>query len=238
MKRVLALALILCLMCGCSLVPPEVTPDVAPTSAVPETAAPEGLELWLSRTLRRYNMEYYDFAEYWSLMCDGYFGDSTAMLVSAVNFEDKNDEIRAKRLELEKKYGEDWHYAVSDVEQNALDEKACRDFAAELNSIADRADTLVTASQGWNDAEWADFEAYHNCTPDRARAILAAAKAVRDACRDANVTFAAELTLTLEFSGSGTDTLYRTEKETVYEVNGVYVSEKLTDSALALVNML
>ncbi len=62
-------------------------------------------------------------------------------------------------------------------------------------------------------------------------------KAISEKSHEAKVTNAVDLTLTLEFSGSKTKTSQTTEQNTVYEVNGVYVSEMLLDYTYSLLNL-
>ena len=234
MKKLLCFALsvlTLLALCACSVMQPKPTPQPTPT---PE---PEGIDLWIHKAEKRYNMEYGDFAGYWDSMCDGFYGDSVKTILSVISFEDKDREIAEKRAEYKDRYGEDWHYAVVDRKETELDEKACSDFAKELEDISKKANVLVAAAEKWDEHEWQDFAEAHDCTVDEAKTVVAAYKAISEACHEAKVTKAVELELTLEFSGSKTKTAQTTQTECVYEVNGVFVSEMLLDYSYSLLNI-
>ena len=234
------LALSALLLCSCTLpFAPEPTPTPVPTATpVPTpTPTPEGMALWLYRAGERFNMEYKDFAEYWSYICDEFYGKGTEKLLSASNLSDKDAEIEHKRGEYADKYGADWHYRIIDYTVLPLNDSDCVNFAAELEDIADRAARLAAEAETWGDAEWSDYAAAHDCTEAEAKAVFSACTDIEKACRDAAVTRAQQITLNLEFTGSKCGTLTTTEQNTVYEVNGVYVSELLIDSSIALLNM-
>ena len=182
-------------------------------------------------------MEYDGFAGYWDSMCDGFYGDSVKTILSIIRFDDKDKEVAAKRAEYAKKYGDDWHYTVTGRSETQLDEKACRDFADELEDISKKADVLVSAAEKWDEQAWQDYADAHDCTTDEAKTLVAAYKAISEKSHEAKVTNAIDLTLTLEFSGSKTKTSQTTEQNTVYEVNGVYVSEMLLDYTYSLLNL-
>ena len=208
-------------------------PEPQPT-ATPE---PTGIDLWVQAAEERYNMKYDGFAGYWDSMCDGFYGDSVKTILSIISFDDKDKEIAAKRAEYAKKYGDDWHYTVTGRSETQLDEKACRDFADELEDISKKADVLVSAAEKWDEQAWQDYADAHDCTTDEAKTLVAAYKAISEKSHEAKVTNAVDLTLTLEFSGSKTKTSQTTEQNTVYEVNGVYVSEMLLDYTYSLLNL-
>ena len=198
---------------ACSAPAPEPQP-----TATPE---PTGIDLWVQAAEERYNMKYDGFAGYWDSMCDGFYGDSVKTILSIISFDDKDKEIAAKRAEYADKYGDDWHYTVTDRSETQLDEKACSDFADELEDISEKANVLVSAAEKWDEQAWQDYADAHDCTTDEAK-----------------VTKALDITLTLEFSGSKTKTAQTTEQNTLYEVNGVYVSEMLLDYTYSLLNLI
>lgn len=214
---------------ACSAPAPEPQP-----TATPE---PTGIDLWVQAAEERYNMKYDGFAGYWDSMCDGFYGDSVKTILSIISFDDKDKEIAAKRAEYAKKYGDDWHYTVTGRSETQLDEKACRDFADELEDISKKADVLVSAAEKWDEQAWQDYADAHDCTTDEAKTLVAAYKAISEKSHEAKVTNAVDLTLTLEFSGSKAKTSQTTEQNTVYEVNGVYVSEMLLDYTYSLLNL-
>ena len=214
---------------ACSAPAPEPQP-----TATPE---PTGIDLWVQAAEERYNMKYDGFAGYWDSMCDGFYGDSVKTILSIIRFDDKDKEVTAKRVEYAKKYGDDWHYTVTDRSETQLDEKACSDFADELEDISKKADVLVSAAEKWDGQAWQDYADAHDCTTDEAKTLVAAYKAISEKSHEAKVTNAVDLTLTLEFSGSKTKTSQTTEQNTVYEVKGVYVSEMLLDYTYSLLNL-
>lgn len=214
---------------ACSAPAPEPQP-----TATPE---PTGIDLWVQAAEERYNMKYDGFAGYWDSMCDGFYGDSVKTILSIIRFDDKDKEVTAKRVEYAKKYGDDWHYTVTGRSETQLDEKACRDFADELEDISKKADVLVSAAEKWDEQAWKDYADAHDCTTDEAKTLVAAYKAISEKSHEAKVTNAVDLTLTLEFSGSKAKTSQTTEQNTVYEVNGVYVSEMLLDYTYSLLNL-
>ena len=214
---------------ACSAPAPEPQP-----TATPE---PTGIDLWVQAAEERYNMKYDGFAGYWDSMCDGFYGDSVKTILSIISFDDKDKEIAAKRAEYAKKYGDDWHYTVTGRSETQLDEKACSDFADELEDISKKADVLVSAAKKWDEQAWQDYADAHGCTTDEAKTLVAAYKAISEKSHEAKVTNAVDLTLTLEFSGSKAKTSQTTEQNTVYEVNGVYVSEMLLDYTYSLLNL-
>ena len=214
---------------ACSVPAPEPQP-----TATPE---PTGIDLWVQAAEERYNMKYDGFAGYWDSMCDGFYGDSVKTILSIIRFDDKDKEVTAKRAECAAKYGDDWHYTVTDRSETQLDEKACSDFADELEDISKKADVLVSAAEKWDEQAWQDYADAHDCTTDEAKTLVAAYKAISEKSHEAKVTNAVDLTLTLEFSGSKAKTSQTTEQNTVYEVNGVYVSEMLLDYTYSLLNL-
>lgn len=232
MKKLLCLALALFAalsLCACSGLgeQPEPTP----------TPEPEGVDLWVRSAEKLYNMEYDGFAGYFDSVCNGFYGDSVNTVLSVIPFEDKDEEISQKRAEYAEKYGDDWHYTVVDRKETELDEKACKDFAAELEDVSEKAAVLVDAAEKWDEHEWSDFAESNDCTVSDAKKLVNAYKAIVGVCHEAKVTKAVELELTLEFSGSKTKTAQTTQNECVYEVNGVFVSEMLLDYSYALINI-
>ena len=218
-------------LCACGMPLPERTPQ--PT----QTPEPRETDAWVQAAQARYNMKYDGFAGYWDSMCDGFYGDSVKTILSIIRFDDKDKEVTAKRAEYAKKYGDDWHYTVTGRSETQLDEKACSDFADELEDISKKADVLVSAAEKWDEQAWQDYADAHDCTTDEAKTLVAAYKAISEKSHEAKVTNAVDLTLTLEFSGSKAKTSQTTEQNTVYEVNGVYVSEMLLDYTYSLLNL-
>ena len=223
------LAAAMLMLSACSVTAPEPQP-----TATPE---PRATDAWVQAAEARYNMRYDGFAGYWDSMCDGLYGDSVKTILSIVRFDDKDREIAEKRAEYAEKYGEDWHYTVIDRSETPLDDKACSDFAAELEDISTKANVLVSAAEKWDEQAWQDFASAHDCTVDDAKKIVAACKTISEKTHEAKVTKALDLTLTLKFSGGKTKTAQTTEQNTVYEVNGVYVSEMLLDCTYSLLNL-
>lgn len=223
------LAAAMLMLSACSVTAPEPQP-----TATPE---PRATDAWVQAAEARYNMRYDGFAGYWDSMCDGLYGDSVKTILSIVRFDDKDREVAEKRAEYAEKYGDDWHYTVIDRSETQLDDKACSDFAAELEDISTKANVLVSAAEKWDEQAWQDFASAHDCTVDDAKKIVAACKTISEKTHEAKVTKALDLTLTLEFSGSKTKTAQTTEQNTVYEVNGVYVSEMLLDCTYSLLNL-
>ena len=234
MKKLLSVMITLAMLlalCACGMPLPERTPQ--PT----QTPEPRETDAWVQAAQARYNMKYDGFAGYWDSMCDGFYGDSVKTILSIISFDDKDKEIAEKRAEYAKKYGDDWHYTVTDRSETQLDEKACSDFADELEDISKKADVLVSAAEKWDEQAWQDYADAHDCTTDEAKTLVAAYKAISEKSHEAKVTNAVDLTLTLEFSGSKAKTSQTTEQNTVYEVNGVYVSEMLLDYTYSLLNL-
>ena len=234
MKKLLSVMITLAMLlalCACGMPLPERTPQ--PT----QTPEPRETDAWVQAAQARYNMKYDGFAGYWDSMCDGFYGDSVKTILSIIRFDDKDKEVTAKRAEYAKKYGDDWHYTVTGRSETQLDEKACRDSADELEDISKKADVLVSAAEKWDEQAWQDYADAHDCTTDEAKTLVAAYKAISEKSHEAKVTNAVDLTLTLEFSGSKTKTSQTTEQNTVYEVNGVYVSEMLLDYTYSLLNL-
>ena len=234
MKKILPLLLALLLaLSACSA--PEPAPGPSPTPTPPPTG---GVELWYWRAQSRYNMEYENFGEYLSLMCDDFYGDSVETILRILPMPDKDAEIEEKRAGYSEKYGTDWRYVISDRRETELDDDACADFAAELENICRRTEALTNAAETWSDAEWADFAAGIGCGIDDAKELVKVYAAMGDACRDAQVTRAVETEMSLSFSGSRTETLLTSEKNTLYEVNGRYVSEMLIDLSYSIINLI
>ena len=234
MKKLLSVMITLAMLlalCACGMPLPERTPQ--PT----QTPEPRETDAWVQAAQARYNMKYDGFAGYWDSMCDGFYGDSVKTILSIISFDDKDKEITEKRAEYADKYGDDWHYTVTGRSETQLDEKACSDFADELEDISKKADVLVSAAEKWDEQAWQDYADAHDCTTDEAKTLVAAYKAISEKSHEAKVTNAVDLTLTLEFSGSKAKTSQTTEQNTVYEVNGVYVSEMLLDYTYSLLNL-
>lgn len=236
MKRIslILLALLMLLsLSACANGEPE--PTAAP---MPELVPEGGVELWYYRAQSRYNMEYENFGEYLSLMCDDFYGNSVETILRILPMPDKDAQIEEKRAEYSEKYGEDWRYEISAVSEMELDGKACSDFSAELEDVCARIEVLTAAADAWNEAEWSDFAAGIGCGAEDAKRFVEAYADMADACRGAQVTRAVETEISLSFSGSRTETLRTSEKNTLYEVNGHYVSEMLIDVSYSIINLI
>lgn len=233
MKRLLCVMTVLLMLlslCACGQAEVSAEPDASPAPS----GEPTGIELYLRRTQSRYNMEYGSFTEYCDMLCDGFYGNALRTYLSVTDYSENDREIEAKRSEYAEKYGSDWHYEIVGCTETALSRTDCDNFAAELEELSERAMVLVNAAESWSDTEWKDFAASCSCTLYEAKAVVKACKAISDACHSASVTDARELELDIEFTGSKCGTLKRTEKCTVYEVNGAYVSELLIDATHTL----
>lgn len=232
MKRTaLLLIALLLILSACTPTAPQPTPEptVVPTG---------GTELWYYRAQSRYNMAYEGFGEYLSLMCDEFYGGSVETILDILPQPDKDKEIAEKRAWYDEKYGSDWRYAILEKHETELGEKACSNFAAELNELCGRIEVLTAAAEAWSDTEWSDFAAGAGCGTDEAKRLVEAYAAMADACRDAQVTAALETEVVLSFSGSKTEDLQTTETNTIYEVNGRYVSEMLIDISYGIINLI
>ena len=231
---VLFLALLLCLSAaGCGLFAPEPTPT--PTASVEPTPTPPptGTEFWKQNTLRRYNMEYEDFGEYWSLMCDAYFGNAVQRMLKVISFADKEAEIEEKRDEFFGKYGKDARYEIVSAKETELAEKYCTDFEKELAGLYEKARLFLTECEAWDEGAWSDFAERHGCSTEQAKELAAAYADIAEACRDKQIEKALSLEMTLKFSGGGK----RTETVNLYVIDGYYVSEQLIDVTDMLLNL-
>ncbi len=238
-------ALFVCLalifgMTACAKAPaPSTTPAPTPTPELTE------FEEWQERMLCICNMDYDGFAAYWDLMCDNYYGDAMGTILGILSggakpflpLDGKDAEINDTRASYEELYGEDWCFTVTELCTEDLNDYAREDFAAELELIADSADILISAADGWNDAGWSEFALDHGCSVADAKLLLEAYREISNACRDASVTEAMTVTVTLTLSGENTEDLTKHESFTVYCVNGVYVTEPLIDYSYALINL-
>jgi len=237
MKRTLcglmALLLIISLCaCGKTVAEPEPTPTPKPLS---ET------DKWALNVLARYNMDYSDFAEYWSLLCDNYFGEDFVKIINilsdceSVDFslEDKNAEIEAKRSEYEKKYGEGWCFEYGECVTEPLEARANEDFAAELESLYEDISVLTESAAGWGDSEWSYFAEGLGCSVDTAKELVSLYASMGEKCHEAKVEDASSVTVVLTYGE--TEERYDTW---LYRVNGVLVSQELIDSSLALINLI
>lgn len=242
-KRIAAILLtaaMLISLCACGTAAPE-APTPTPTAAVEI----EGLELWQEHMLALCNMDYDGFIGYWDTVCCGYYGDDLKTVLTILSsgakpfldLNEKNTEIEDTRLQYAQSYGDDWHFSVISSEREDLDEYAASDFALELNSLADGIDVLLSAADAWNDAGWSEFALDHGCSVDDAKRLVEAYREIAALCRDASVTEAMTLSVTLELTGDGTKPLTKTESFTVYCVNGVYVTEPIVDYTYALINL-
>lgn len=236
MKRFFAILLtvILCLgVCACGPAAPEPTPTPAESAEPTPTPEPVGIQRWERDLLRRYNMDYADFGEYWSLLCDSYFGDAPQKLLSIVTFPDKETEIKERRSEFTSKYGKDAHYKILSATETELGKKYRKDFAAELEGLYKKARLFLDECEGWDDTAWRSFATAQSCTLEQAREIGAAYAEIAEACCDKSVEKAVTVELVLRFS-NGTK---RTESMNLYVIDGYYVSEQLIDSADMLLNL-
>lgn len=242
MKRLTAILLALITaftLCACQPAAPEPEPTTAFEAVPTPTPTPTGIELWRVNAEKRFNMEYGDFAEYWLMLGDGFFGGSAEKILSVFPFEEKNGEIEAARQERNEKYGSDWHYKISKMAFEELGEKACTDFEKELVKLAERMDIFTAAAENWSDEQWQDFADGLGCTVGEARILAEAYGEMAETCREAKVTSAKNINMTLEFEGSKTDgVLTRSESDTVYEINGDFASVMLLDSTAMLINLI
>lgn len=243
-RRILAavLALILAFSlgaCAAETPPPEETPTPTATpTPIPET----NLGRWLSRAETRYNMKYDDFNAYWCLLCDEYFGEDMHTLLNglaacentAYSLDNQNKEIAAKRAEYEKRGGKDWSFKITEHTETPLGQQACVNFADELKSVHDLICALTDKAQYWSDYGWADFAQSLGCDVDTAKAIVNSYWVIASSCVDVEVTSAAAIELTVEFSDGSTVK----DSTTLYEINGEYVSTELIDAASMLIQLI
>ncbi len=233
-------AAILASLCACDTASQK-APTPTPTAAVEL----EGLGLWQEQMLKLCNMDYDGFIGYWDTVCCCYYGDHLKTVLTILSsgakpflsLDEKNAEIEDTRRQYAQSYGDDWHFSVLSAERTDLDEYAASDFALELNSLANGIDVLLSAAEGWNDAGWSEFALDHGCSVDDAKRLVEAYRGIATLCRDASVTEAMTLSVTLELTGEDTKPLTETESFTVYCVNGVYVTEPLVDYTYALINL-
>ncbi len=235
---VLLTAAMLISLCACNAASPK-EPTPTPTADYEI----EGLELWQEHMLGLCNMGYDGFIGYWDTMCSGYYGDQLKTVLTILSsgakpflpLDEKNAEIEDTRRQYAQSYGEDWHFSVLSSEREDLGEYAASDFAAELDSLADGIDVLTSAADTWNDAGWSEFALDHGCSVDDAKKLVEAYREIASLCRDASVTEAMTLNVTLKLTGESTKPLEKTESFTVYCVNGIYVSESLVDYTYSLI---
>ena len=240
MKRLTSLILcllLLCSLCACGKSePPEPTPEPTPTLRVYTE-----LDKWGLLVEKRYNMDYADFGEYWSLICDNYLGDELTELLNiisacenkAFSVEAYNQQIADKRAEYDKKYGADWHFEYKECVTEPLEERAKEDFAAELEGLYDRICVLTNEAAQWGDSSWRYFAEDLGCSVETAQRIVALYAAVGERCREAQVTEAYTVSVGLNYGEE--ETQYDTW---LYKVNGAYVSQDFIDNTLALINLI
>ena len=238
MKRVIcALLGMLMLLSLCACGQTEV-PEPSPT---PTPKPLTELDRWALRVERRYNMDYKDFGEYWSLICDDYYGDTLTELVKKLSgcenvkfsLEDYNKQIADRRAEYEKKYGADWHFEMKDYVLEPLEDRANEDFAAEVKTLYDGICVLTNEAAGWSDTSWEYFAQGLGCDLQTAKDIVGLYGAMAEKCAEPEVSEAASVTVTLTYGEKETD--YDTW---VYKLNGAYVSQELIDNSLALINLI
>lgn len=239
MKRTVCALLALIMLftlCAC-------TNDESESPAKPEASERPLTETdkWAMHIASRYNMDYEDFAEYWSLICDDYFGEDFISLLNILSdcenvdfsLEEKNAEIADRRSEYEKEYGKDWHFEYKECVTNPLEERANEDFALELEGLYDRICVLTNEAAQWSDTSWTYFAEGLGCDTDTAKQVVALYAAMGEKCHEATVEEASAVTVVLIYGGS--ETSYDTW---LYKVNGIYVSQALIDNTLALINLI
>ncbi|MDO4816116.1 MAG: hypothetical protein Q4A83_05875 [Bacillota bacterium] len=238
MKRTVCALLALMLLfslCACGNdATPEETPE-ATERILTET------DKWAMHIVNRYNMDYEDFAEYWSLLCDNYFGEDFISLLNIlsdcenVNFsmEEKNAEIADKRSEYEKEYGTDLRFEYKECVLEPLEDRANEDFAAELEGLYDSICVLTGEAAQWSDTSWNYFAEGLGCDTETAKQVVELYAAMGEKCHEATVEEASAATVILLYGDS--ETAYNTW---LYKVNGVYVSQSLIDNASALINLI
>lgn len=245
MKTRISALLLICAMlmglCACAKAPSPEKPD---PSKEPTSEATE-FEKWQERMLGICNMEYDGFAAYWDIMCDNYYGDALLTVLEIMSggstpflpLDEKDELIADTRADYAARYGDDWCFSIKELETEDLGELALTDAAAEFNKLADSADILTDAADGWKDAGWSEFALDHGCSVADAKRLVKAYRTVAAMCRDASVTEALTVNVTLELTGENTEPLIKHESFTVYLVNGVYVTEPIIDYTYALINL-
>lgn len=242
--RMIAFALCCLMLLGlaaCAKAPKPEKPGPTPTPT-PELTE---FEKWQERMLGICNMEYDGFAAYWDLMCDHYYGDALLNVLEILSggskpflpLDEKDALIDSTRDDYAARYGDDWCFAVEDMSTAAIEGYACEDFAAELDKLSVSADILISAADAWNDAGWSEFALDHGCSVSDAKRLVEAYREISAACKDASVTEALTVTVTLKLTGENTEPLTKHESFTVYLVNGVYVTEPIIDYTYALINL-
>lgn len=240
MKRIICALLgmlMLLSLCAC-----ESNGNAEPTPGPSATPKPlTELDRWAMHVVQRYNMDYESFTDYWSLICDGYFGEDLTELVETLSacenlkfsLEDYNGQIADKRAQYDKKYGADWHFEFVSCEAEALEERAKEDFAKEVQNLYDRISVLTNEAAQWGDSSWRYFAEDLGCDLETAKSIVALYEAMGEACNEVEVTEASAVTVTLGYGEEQTE--YKTW---VYKVNGVYVAQEFIDNTLALINLI
>ncbi len=241
MKRTVGALLLLAMLlalCSCGTGDGKEKETAEPkASGVPLTDK----DIWAQTVLDRYNMNYADYAEYWSMICDCYFGEDFVSLVNILSgcenlgfsLTEKNAEIEKRRSEYAEKYGSDWHFEYVGCETEPLEARANEDFATELENLYARIFVLTNEAARWNDSAWNNFADGLGCDTETARKIVELYAAMGEKCHEASVEEACAIKVTLKYSDS--ETVYGTW---LYKVNGVYVSQELIDNTLALINLI
>lgn len=239
MKRTISALLgLLMLLSLCACGTQEAEPTPAPTEKPKPVTA---LDRWESRVEQRYNMQYEDFAEYWSIICDDYYGSTLPELLRklsdcenvAFSMEEYNLQIADKHAEYADKYGEDWHFELTGCETEPLETRANEDFSKELQVLYDRISVLTNEASLWSDSSWSYFAEGLGCDVQTAKEIVSLYEKMGEQCNEAEVSDAAKATVKLSF-GSG-ETVYETW---IYKVDNAYVSQELIDNSLALINLI
>lgn len=228
-------------LCACT--PSQPVKEPTPTVEATPTPKPDSaLERWIFRAEDRYNMKYDNFNDYWCMLCDEYFGEDMHKLLDAVsacekanyNLEENNRQISEKRAEYKKRGGRDWSFKISGCTVTPLDEKVCSNFSDELKSIHDIICGVTSKAPNWSDYDWADFAESMGCDVANVKSIIDAYSAIAEKCNEINVTSAAAVELTVEFSDGSSIT----DSTTLYEINGEYVSTELIDAASLLIQLI
>ena len=70
-------------------------------------------------------MHYEGFAGYLEALCDDVYSGSIRAMLYILPMPQMDAQVEAKRAELAEKYGEAWHYEISDVKKTELSAQQC-----------------------------------------------------------------------------------------------------------------
>lgn len=244
LAAVLSLTLLFCL-CSCDMPTLNAKPEPTPTAEPTPTPTPEpadALGRWIERADARYNMRYEDFADYWCLTCDEYFGEDMHDLLRLISscentdfdIEEANEQIVDQRMEYLKRGGDNWGFEITSHTEETLDSTACVNFSDELQHLNEQISAVISKSETWSDSQWHDFADSLGCDLACARSIIEAYRAIAEKCGDVSVTSAMAIELNVTFS-DGTEL---NDSTTLYEIDGEYVCTELIDSASLLIQLI